>query len=87
MSSFVGKGSAVPEKIFEGVFTIYGHGSHLCQVTWFIYKYIDYPFTQMFPIKFDFDWPSAFRKNEYYDYYGFIHVYCPGMGTDPRIWS
>ena len=40
MPSFVEIGYAVPEKkIFEGFFTIYGHGSHLDHVTWIIYIY------------------------------------------------
>ena len=44
-------------------FTIYGHGGHLGHETWFIYNHIDFPFLQMFPIKFDFDWPKGLREN------------------------
>ena len=44
-------------------FNTYGHGSHLCHVTWIIYIYICSPFPQMIPIKFGFDWPSGFRED------------------------
>ena len=42
------------KKILKG-FTIYGHGSHLGHVTWYIYNHIGSPFIQMLSIKFDFD--------------------------------
>ena len=52
------------KKIFEGFFTIYGHGGYLGHVTWYIYNHIGSPFIQMLPIKFDFDWPSGFREED-----------------------
>ena len=52
------------EKIFEGFFTIYGHGGQLGQVTWIIYEYIGYHFLLMFHIKFGFDCPSGFRGDD-----------------------
>ena len=56
MPSFVEIGPPVPEKkIFEGFFTIYGHGGHLGPVSWIIYIYIGSNFLQMLHIKFGFD--------------------------------
>ena len=41
---FVETGPLIPEiKIFEGFFTIYGHGSHPSHVTWIIHKHIGSP--------------------------------------------
>ena len=40
----------------------------------------------MFHIKFGFDWPSGFR-GEMFEYYGDIHVYCPGVGAYEPLWS
>ena len=65
MPSFFEIGPPVPEKkIFEGFFTIYGHGGHLGHVTWIIYIHIGYPFLLMLHIKFGFDWPSGFRGHD-----------------------
>ena len=62
MSSFFEIRPPVPEnKIFEGFFTIYGHGGHLGHVTWIIYIHIESPILLMLNIKFIFDWPSGFR--------------------------
>ena len=46
-------------KIFK-VFTIYGHGGHLGNVTWTIYIHFCSPFPRRLHIKFGFDWPSSF---------------------------
>ena len=55
----------VPEKIFEGFYhNLYGHGGHLGHVTWIIYIHIGYPFLSMLHIKFGFDWPSGFRRED-----------------------
>ena len=65
MPSFIEIGPPVLEKkIFEGFFTIYGHGGHLGHVTWIIYILIGYPFLLMLHIKFGFDWPSGFRGED-----------------------
>ena len=65
MPSFVEIGPVVLEKkIFEGFFTIYGHGGHLGHVTWIFYIHISYPFLLMLHIKFGFDWPSGFRRED-----------------------
>ena len=60
MPSFIEIVPSVPEKkIFEGFFTIYGHGGHLGHVTWNIYINIGSPILKMLHIKFGFDWPSG----------------------------
>ena len=65
MPSFVEMGPPVLEKmIFSRVFTIYGHGGHLGHVTWIFYIHIGSPCLQMLHIKFGFDWPSGFRKED-----------------------
>ena len=65
MPRFIEICPSVPEKkIFEGFFTIYGHGSHLGHVTSIIYRYIGYSFLLMLHIKFGFDWPSDFRGDD-----------------------
>ena len=63
MPSFVEIGPPVLEKkVFDGFFTIYGHGGHLGHVAWIIYiLYIGSPFLKMLHIKFGFDWSSGFR--------------------------
>ena len=53
----------VLEKIFK-VFTIYGHGGHLGNVTWTIYINFPSPFPKRLHIKFGFDWPSSFRGED-----------------------
>ena len=35
----------------------------------------------MLQIKFGFNWPSGFRGEEEFEYYGIIHVYCPRVGA------
>ena len=45
---------------FLKVFTIYGHGGHLDQVTWTIFKNFPSPFPMRLPKKFGFDWPCGF---------------------------
>ena len=65
MSSFVEIGTLVLEKeIFEGFFTIYGHGGHLGHVTWISCIHIGSPFLLMLHIKFGFDWPSGFKEED-----------------------
>ena len=43
------------------------------------------PFLYMFHIKFGFGWLSGFRE-EIFEYYGDIHVYYPGKGSDQPLW-
>ena len=65
MSSFVEIDPPVlKKKIFEGFFTIYGHGGHLGHVTWISYIHIGSPFLLMVHIKSGFDWPSGFRGDD-----------------------
>ena len=68
MPSFVAISSAVPEKIFEGFFTVYGHGGYLGQVTWFINKYIGSSVTQMLPINLTLTGQAIFAKKNF-EYY------------------
>ena len=49
---------------FLSFFTIYGHDSHLCHVTWTIYTNFRSPFPMRLHIKFGFDWPSGFRGED-----------------------
>ena len=49
---------------FFKVFTIYGHGGHLGDVTWTIYTNFPSPFPRRLHIKFGFDWPSGFRGED-----------------------
>ena len=54
-------GPPVPEKkIFEGFFTIYGHGSHLGHVTSIMSINFHFLVPESLHIKFGFDWPSGF---------------------------
>ena len=55
--------SGLEKKIFKG-FTIYGHGGHLCHVTWTIYTNFRSPFPRGLHLKFGFDWPSGFRGED-----------------------
>ena len=65
MPSFVEIGPPVlEEKIFEGFFTIYGHGGHLGHVTCISYIHIGSPFLLKLHIKFGFDWPIGFRGDD-----------------------
>ena len=50
------------EEDFLVVFTIYGCGSHLGQVTWILRSNFRLPIPWMLQIKFHFDWPSSFRE-------------------------
>ena len=52
------------EEGFFKVFTIYGHGGHLGQVTWTIYTNFRSSFPRRLHIKFGFDWPSGFRGED-----------------------
>ena len=49
------------EEDFFKVFTIYGRGGHLGNVTWTIYTNFCSSFPRRLHIKFGFDWPSGFR--------------------------
>ena len=44
------------------VFTLYGHGGHLGNVTWTIYINFRFPFPRRLHMKLGFDWPSGFRE-------------------------
>ena len=52
------------EEDFLKVFTIYGRGGHLGNVTWTIYINFRSPFPRRLHIKFCFDWPSGFRGED-----------------------
>ena len=52
------------EEDFLVVFTIYGHGGHLGHVTWILRSNFHLPYPWMLHIKFQFDWPSSFRKED-----------------------
>ena len=47
-------------KIFEGFFTIYGHGSHLGNVTTIVSINFHFLVPENLHIKFGFNWPSSF---------------------------
>ena len=58
---FVEISPPVPErKIFEGFFTIYGHGGHLGNVTTIVSINFHCLVPESLYIKFGFDWPSGF---------------------------
>ena len=81
MPSFFAIGPPVPEKMFEGFLPYMGMATILswsCDLA-YIYIFIDTPILLMLQIKFGFDWPSGFRREDV-EYYGDIHVYCPGCG-------
>ena len=52
------------EEVFLKVFTIYGHGRQVGNVTWTIYVNFCSPFPRRLHIKFDFDWPSSFSGED-----------------------
>ena len=52
------------EEDFLVVFTIYGRGSHLGQVTWILRSNLRLPYPWMLNIKFQLDWPSNFREED-----------------------
>ena len=53
------------EKIFEGVFTIFGRGGHLGHVTQIPRTNFRSPYQRRFHIKFGFDWPSGFGEEDF----------------------
>ena len=57
-------GPPVPEKIFEGFFTINGRGRHLGHVTRMPRTYFRSPYPRRLHIKFGFDRPSGFREED-----------------------
>ena len=63
MPNFKIIGLMVLEKKILKVFTIYGHGGHLCHVTRTIYNFRS-PFPRRLYIIFGFDWPSGFRGED-----------------------
>ena len=60
LPSFVEIGPPVPEKMFEGFFTIYGHGGHLVmgQVTIMLINF-HFPISESLHTKFGSKWPSS----------------------------
>ena len=52
------------EKIFKGFYHICGRGGHLGHVTWTIYTNFGSPYPRRLHIKFGFDWPSGFGKED-----------------------
>ena len=50
---------------FSRVYTIYGRGGNLGHVTWTIYINFRFPFPRRLNIKFGFDWPSGFRREDF----------------------
>ena len=52
------------EEDFFEIFVIYSHGDHLGHVTITIYANFHSLFLRMLHIKFGFDWPSGFRKED-----------------------
>ena len=73
-------GSADPEKIFENVFTLYGHGRHLSHLTRIIYIHIGSYFLKCFMWNLALIGQVVSEKN--FEYFCNIHVYCPGVGAD-----
>ena len=49
---------------FSKVFIIYGHGEHLCHVTWNVWIKFLFPYPWRFHMKFGFNWPSGFREED-----------------------
>ena len=52
------------EDDFFKVYTIYGHGGHLCHVTWTIYINFLSHCPRRHHMKFGIDWPSGFREED-----------------------
>ena len=52
------------EENFRVVFTIYGRGGHLGNVTWISRSNFCLPYPWMLHIKFHFDLPSSFREED-----------------------
>ena len=48
------------EEDFLRVFTIYGHGSHLCHVTRIMLTNFHFLVPESFHTKFNSEWPSSF---------------------------
>ena len=65
MPSLVEIGLPVPEKIFKGFFTIYGHGGHLCHVTSIISSDFHFLVPESFYKKFGSDQQSSFCENPF----------------------
>ena len=88
MSSFKIIGLLVlKEKIFLRFFVIYSHGGHLGHVTMTVYANFHSLFMRMLHIKFGFDnlIRQAVLEKTMFEYFGHIHVYSPGLGTDIRL--
>ena len=59
-TKFQGNRSIGSGEGFLNDFTIYGHCSHICQVTKFIFINFLFLAPKSFPMKFDYKWPSGF---------------------------
>ena len=58
-------------------FAIYSHGDHLGHVTLTIYiNFHEYSTRRLALIG------QAVSEKKIFDYYGYIYVYCPGVGAD-----
>ena len=55
-------GSGIEE--FLRVFTIYGRGGHLGQLTRMPRTYVRFPYPRRLHTKFGFDWPSGFGEED-----------------------
>ena len=65
---------------------MYGHCGHLGHVTWIIYIHIDNPFLLMLHINLALIGQPV-SEEMMFEYYGYIHVYCPGVGADEPLGS
>ena len=52
------------EEDFLVVFTIYGRGGHIVNVTWISRPNLKCRYTRRLHIKFQLDWPSGFREED-----------------------
>ena len=64
------------KKILKG-FAIYSHGDYLGHVNLIIHIHFHSPFLRMLHTKFGF-----VSEKKIFEYYGNMHVYCPGVGAD-----
>ena len=70
---------------FLKVFAIYSHGGHLGHVTLTIYINFHSPFLRMLHMMFGLIGQAVSEK--IFEYYGNIHLYCPGVGADHPLRS
>ena len=64
------------------VFTIDGHGGHLCHVTWTIYINFHSPFPKKTPHQIFALIGQAVSEKKMFENNGYVHVYSPGAGED-----